>query len=45
VAGFVTAAHTLASELREGTIERVMDMRDLELGLQALLGNRRPGRR
>ena len=35
----------LASELRKGTIERVMDMSDLELGLQALLGSRRPGRR
>ena len=35
----------LASELRRGTIERVMDMSDLELGLQALLGSRRPGRR
>lgn len=28
----------LASELRKGTIERVMGMSDLELGLQALLG-------
>ena len=30
----------LAGELRKGTIERVMGMSDLELGLQALLGNR-----
>lgn len=35
----------LASELRRSTIERIMDMSDLELGLQALLGSRRPGRR
>ena len=35
----------LASELRKSTIERVMDMSDLELGLQALLGSQRPGRR
>ena len=36
---------TLASELRKGTIERVMGMSDVELGLQALLGSRLPGRR
>ena len=35
----------LASELRKGTIERVMGMSDLELGLQALLGSRIPNRR
>ena len=35
----------LAAELRKGTIERVMGMSDLELGLQALLGSRGPGRR
>ena len=35
----------LASELREGTIERVLGMSDLELGLQALLGNQFSGRR
>ena len=35
----------LAGELRKGTIERVMGMSDVELGLQALLGSRRPGRR
>ena len=33
----------LAAELRKGTIERVMGMSDLELGLQALLGSRSPG--
>ena len=33
----------LAGELRKGTIERVMGMSDVELGLQALLSNRRPG--
>ena len=35
----------LASELRKGTIERIMGMSDVELGLQALLGNRLPSRR
>ena len=35
----------LASELRKGTIERVMGMSDVELGLQALLGSRPPSRR
>ncbi len=35
----------LAAELRQGTIERVMGMSDLELGLQALLGSRGPDRR
>ena len=35
----------LARELRKGTIERVLGMSDLELGLQALLGNRSSGRR
>jgi len=35
----------LATELRKGTIERVLGMSDLELGLQALLGSRDPGRR
>lgn len=35
----------LASELRQGTIERVMSMSDLELSLQALLRSQRPGRR
>jgi len=35
----------LARELRKGTIERVMGMSDVELGLQALLGSRLPGRR
>ena len=35
----------LASELRKSTIECVMGMSDVELGLQALLGSRRPGHR
>ena len=35
----------LASELRKGTIERIMGMSDVELGLQALLGSRLPSRR
>ncbi len=34
----------LARELRQGTIDRIMDMSDLELGLEALLGHK-PGRR
>ena len=32
----------LARELRNGTIERVLGMSDVELGLQWLLGNRPP---
>ncbi len=36
---------TLASELRKGTIDRVLAMTDLELGLQALLGTNPSGRR
>jgi len=35
----------LAGELRKGTIERVMGVSDVELGLQALLGSRLPSRR
>ena len=35
----------LAGELCKGTIERVMDMSDVELGIQALLEDRAPGRR
>ncbi len=35
----------LARELRKGTIERVMGMSDVELGLQALLGSRFPSQR
>ncbi len=35
----------LASELRKGTIDRVLAMTDLELGLQALLGTNPSGRR
>ena len=34
----------LASELRKGTIERVLGMSDLELGLQYLLGKQSPNR-
>ncbi|PZR93596.1 MAG: hypothetical protein DLM68_00755 [Hyphomicrobiales bacterium] len=34
----------LASELRKGTIERVLGMSDLELGLQYLLGKQPPDR-
>ena len=36
---------TLARELRKGTIERVLGMSDLELGIQVLLGNGSSGRR
>jgi len=35
----------LASELREGTIERVLGMSDLELGLRYLLGGQSSNRR
>ncbi len=35
----------LAGELRKGTIDRIMGMSDLELGLQALLGDRSSSRR
>ena len=35
----------LASELRKGTIQRVLAMSDVELGLHALLTNRQSGRR
>lgn len=35
----------LASELRKGTIERVLAMSDVELGLHALLTNQQSGRR
>jgi len=35
----------LASELRKGTIDRVLAMTDLELGIQALLGTNPSGRR
>lgn len=34
----------LAAELRRGTINRIMEMSDFELGLQAVLGNRPSGR-
>jgi hypothetical protein len=36
---------TLARELRKGTIERVLGMSDLELGIQAVLTNWSSGRR
>jgi hypothetical protein len=39
-----TEVLTLATELRKGTIDRIMAMNDLELGLQALLGTLPPGR-
>ena len=35
----------LAGELRKGTMERTLGMSDLDLGLQALLRSRGPGRR
>ncbi len=35
----------LAKELRKSTIERVLGMSDIELGLHALLTNRQQGRR
>jgi hypothetical protein len=35
----------LAYELRMGSIDRIVGMSDLELGLQALLGDRSAGRR
>jgi hypothetical protein len=35
----------LARELRKGTINRITEMSDNELGLQALLGNRPANRR
>ena len=35
----------LAGELRKGTIDRVLGMSDLELGLQTLLGTTLSGRR
>jgi len=35
----------LGRELRRGTVERVLGMNDVELGLQALLEHRQPGRR
>jgi hypothetical protein len=35
---------TLVAELRKGTINRIMAMSDLELGLRALLGTLPPDR-
>ena len=40
----IAAVLTLATELRKGTIDRVMTMSDLELGLQTLLGTLPPSR-
>jgi hypothetical protein len=34
----------LAAELRMGTIDRIMELSDLELGLRARLGGRSPRR-
>jgi hypothetical protein len=38
-----TEVLALAAELRKGTIDRIMAMSDLELGLQALLGTQPSG--
>jgi hypothetical protein len=43
--GVTPVVLALARELRKGTIERVLGMSDLELGLQALLANRSSGSR
>lgn len=43
--GVTTDVLALARELRKGTIERVLAMSDLELGLQSLLGTRLAGKR
>jgi len=43
--GVTTEVLALARELRKGTVDRIMGMSDLELGLQALLGNSPAGRR
>ena len=43
--GVTTDVLDLARELRKGTIERVLAMSDLELGLQSLLGTRLAGKR
>jgi hypothetical protein len=42
--GVTAEVLALASELRKGTIERVLGMSDLELGLQYLLGRQFPDR-
>ena len=42
-AGVTTEVLTLATELRKGTIDRIMAISDLELCLQALLGTLPPG--
>ena len=38
----LTAILALAAEIRQGTIDRIMDKSDLELGLEVLLGIRPP---
>ena len=38
----LTTILALAAEIRQGTIDRVMDKSDLELGLEVLLGIRPP---
>lgn len=43
--GVTTDMLVLTRELRKGTIDRIMGMGDLELGLQARLGNHPAGRR
>ena len=40
----LTAILALAAEIRQGTIDRVMDKSDFELGLEVLLGIRPPPR-
>jgi hypothetical protein len=40
----LTAILALAAEIRQGTIDRIMDKSDLELGLEVLLGIRPPPR-
>jgi hypothetical protein len=42
--GVTAEVLALAGELRKGTIERVLGMSDLELGLQYLLGRHSPDR-
>jgi cell division septum initiation protein DivIVA len=37
----IAAILALAEELKNGTIERVLEKSDLELGIEALLGNRK----
>jgi hypothetical protein len=42
IRGRITAILYLADELKEGTIETVLNKSDLELGLEAFLGKRKP---